>query len=248
MNPVDCIYLDPARRGRDGRKKFAISDCEPDIIPLIGLLLQRAECVLIKLSPMLDVDSALQVLPNTSEVHVVSVENECKELLFLLRRDLTAEPTIRCVNLSKGQKLMAFAFTRSEEKNAAVEYASEILKFLYEPNASLMKAGAYKLLVGRFCLRKLHPNSHLYTSSRHLPDFPGRCFEVKAVSSFNKATMQQCTQHLRQANLSVRNFPATVDELKKRLKLSDGGNDHLFATTLFPHNHVLILTEQRFRI
>ena len=241
--PVDCIYLDPARRSEKGKKVVAISNCEPDINRIKELLWEKTGCILIKLSPLLDIRFALQSLPETSDIHVVSVENECKELLFLLKKGWNEEPSIHCVNFIRNNAQSSFVFKKTKEKETLAEYTSEVGKFLYEPNASLLKAGAYKLIASHYQLQKLHPDSHLYTTSQLIADFPGRCFEVQAVSSFNKTELRTKLETIKQANLSIRNFPLTVDELKKKLRLKDGGNKYLFATTLNNGKRILIRGE-----
>ena len=241
MSSVDCIYLDPARRDHSGKKIIAISDCEPDLGLLKRALLEKSDCVLVKLSPMLDVSLALRTLTETSEIHVVSVDNECKELLFLLKKDVVDTPNLICVDLKKDGTISSFSFKQQEEKDAQVHYVSNIKKYLFEPNTSILKAGAYKTLALRFGLDKLHVDSHLYTSDTYIPDFPGRVFEIETVTSFNKNELKSAMQGVSQANLSIRNFPMSTDDLKKKLKLRDGGLLYLFATTLNDGKKVLLL-------
>ncbi len=241
IEQADCIYLDPARRDHSGKKTVAISDCEPDINRLKASLLEKAKQILIKLSPMLDITKALQTLTETSRIHIVSVDNECKELLFLMQKNWNTEPEIICVNLKKDGNHSSFSFYRSEEKNTGIDCTSEIKEFLYEPNSSLLKAGAYKLIAERFKLDKLHTDSHLYTSSHWIPDFPGRGFVVQDVISFNKNELKTKLGGISQANLCVRNFPMSVNELRKKLKLREGGEDYLFATTLKNGRKTLIV-------
>ncbi len=246
MSPVDCIYLDPARRDQSGKKIIAISDCEPDVSLLKGSLLEKSSCVLVKLSPMLDISLALQSLPETSEIHVVSVDNECKELLFLLKKGNIDSPSLVCVNLKKNELqenniVPSFSFKQQEERESHLHYSSEIKKYLYEPNTSIMKAGAYKSVALRFSLDKFHPDSHLYTSDTYISDFPGRVFEIETSTSFNKNELKSALKGISQVNLSIRNFPMSTEELKKKLKLSDGGSEYLFATTLNDGKKILLL-------
>ncbi|MDR0864720.1 MAG: class I SAM-dependent methyltransferase [Candidatus Symbiothrix sp.] len=241
MDPVDCIYLDPARRSLSGKKTVLIEDCEPNLLEIQDLLLKKAGTVLIKLSPLLDINAALRVLKNVREVHVVSVENECKELLFLLKKGDTPAPLITCVNLRKKED-QTLSFEYPEEKKAQMAYTPEIKDFLYEPNASLLKAGFYKGLALRYKVEKLHPDSHLYTSTHCVPDFPGRIFRVEAVSSLNKKDLKAFLTGLDKANLTIRNFPLTVADLRKKLKLKEGGDVYLFGTTLSNGVHVLVKT------
>ncbi len=240
MPSVNCIYLDPARRDKKGNKAVCLSDCEPDVSVLKDQLLAKADTVLIKLSPMLDISLALKSLPETSEVHVVSVENECKELLFLLKKGFTSEPYIYSVNVSKKTKTQTIRFLRSEEQEISPDYTSSLDQYLYEPNVSILKAGAYKILTKYYPLRKLHPDSHLYTSNDFIPDFPGRIFRVESVFSLNKKNLNAHLKGISQAHITVRNFPVSVDDLRKKLKLREGGEVYLFATTLYGGERVII--------
>lgn len=232
MERADCIYIDPARRNERGGKTIAISDCEPDVAKLEELLLSKAGRIMIKLSPMLDLNLALKTMKHTQEVHVVSVNNECKELLLILGDTSPARQIpIHCVNLTPNKR-QSFTFTREEEFEAECAYTCSPGKYLYEPNASILKAGAFRSIASSYNAKKLHPNSHLYTSDVWIEDFPGRSFLVTGWCSLNKKEMKACIGDLRKANITVRNFPATVVELRKRTKLSDGGEVYLFATTL----------------
>lgn len=243
MSPADCIFLDPARRNEHGGKTVAISDCEPNIAELEELLLSKAKQVMVKLSPMLDLSLALKELQHTQEVHVVSVNNECKELLLILGSTLVRDIPIHCVNFtSKGKQ--TFVFTREQERSNVCTYAGQAGAFLFEPNASILKAGAYRTLSSVYSIDKLHPNSHLYTSDRPVENFPGRVFRVVNRCGFNKKEMKEKLAGLTQANITVRNFPASVAELRKRIKLTDGGSTYLFATTLNNEQKVLLRCER----
>ncbi|MBP6247924.1 MAG: SAM-dependent methyltransferase, partial [Bacteroides sp.] len=170
----------------------------------------------------------------------VSVNNECKELLLVLAAGVqTAEPEIHCVNLTHNGK-QCFSFTRSQEQEATCTYADDTALYLYEPNASILKAGGFKVLSAAYCMKKLHPNSHLYTSDELVADFPGRVFRIEKSYSFNKKEMKDLLGNISKANISIRNFPSTVDELRKRTKLKDGGDVYLFATTLNSGDKVLL--------
>jgi 16S rRNA G966 N2-methylase RsmD len=244
MSPVDVIFIDPARRSFSGKKVFSIQDAEPDLLKIQELLLEKAGTVLVKLSPMLDISHALKILKNVAEVHVVSLENECKELLFLLRENFTAETLITCVNLSKKSKQSKISFFQSQEKIKQIACISEIGQYIYEPNASLLKARFYKGLTDLYPVQKFHPDSHLYTSSQLIPDFPGRIFQTKAYTSFNKQDMKYFLSDMEKASIAVRNFPLSVAELRKKLRIKDGGETCLFATTLANGRHVLIKSKK----
>ncbi|MDR0542810.1 MAG: SAM-dependent methyltransferase [Dysgonamonadaceae bacterium] len=239
MQPVNCLYLDPARRSSTGRKMLWIEDCEPDILSIQDELLSKADNVLIKLSPLLDIHAALKVLKKVYQIHIVSVDNECKELLFLLRNAFSGEPAVVCVNIVK-QNIQSDTFTLSEEKNNVISFTSIVRKYLYEPNASLLKGGFYKSLSLRYAVDKLHPDSHLYTSNVFIPNFPGRIFQIECASSFNKQDLKAALRTVSRANLTVRNFPLSVEQLRKQLKIKDGGDNYLFATTLADGRRVLL--------
>jgi len=246
-SPVDCIFIDPARRNEHGGKTVLVSDCEPDVEALEELLLQKAKRVMIKLSPMLDLTLALRSLPHTYEVHVVSVQNECKELLLLLKQSNkevdSKEISIHCTNFTNSG-VQDYVFTQAEEISAVAGYANEVDTYLYEPNASVLKAGAFRSVATHFGLKKLHPNSHLYTSDQLVVDFPGRYFKVDAVGSLKD---KELLAGLSQANITIRNFPLSVAELRKRTKLKDGGETYLFATTLNSDKKVLIRCRKQAR-
>ncbi|MEG1729248.1 MAG: SAM-dependent methyltransferase [Bacteroidaceae bacterium] len=233
--PVDFVFLDPARRSIQGKKTVFIEDCEPNILAMLPLLLQKSKYLLIKLSPMLDLHHAMSALVQIQEVHIVATGNECKELLVFLSPGIHKEPSIICCNDEE-----LFTFCRKEEETAQCRYTATVGHYLYEPNVALLKAGAFKLPATRFGLEKLHPNSHLYTSDTLLRNFPGRSFEVKGLSGFNKKELKTLLADTTKANLTIRNFPSTVVALRKRLKVQDGGNKYLFATTLNDNRHVLI--------
>jgi len=223
-------------------KTVAISDCEPNVAKLEGLLLSKANRIMIKLSPMLDLSQALKELPHTQEVHIISVNNECKELLLLLGQTAPEEIPVHCVNLStKGeQEKQLFVFTREQEQHSECSYTDTLGNYLYEPNASLLKAGAFRSIAAAYSVKKLHPNSHLYTSETQIEGFPGRTFRIINRCSLNKKEIKENLSDLKKANITVRNFPATVAELRKRIKLAEGGDTYLFASTLNDGQKILI--------
>ena len=237
-NTFDAVYLDPARRDFYGRKTVSIADCTPNVAELQGLLLQKAQKVMVKLSPMLDTNKALQDLRHVSEVHVVAVANECKELLFILEQGFEGMPVFTCVNLQSGQPEVRF--TQEEERMSAVSLADKVSRYLYEPNASLMKGGCYKMLTQRYNIQKLHPSSHLYTSDQLVSDFPGRVFIVEGWAPFNKKIKQTLLADVEKASIATRNFPLRVDALRKSLKIADGDEIYLFATTMAGERKVII--------
>lgn len=288
--PLTLVFIDPARRDQQGKKTVALSDCTPDLSAIQERIRSCSRFCMAKLSPMLDIHQALQELKGVSEVHVVSVDNECKELLLILASgetentteiatagkrqetdcnlasvtDKTEEVTanklegasttsksernavnkpeeirICCINLQKGEQ-QTFEYTAQEEATAEAVYTDQPGAYLYEPNTSLLKAGAYKCLCARFGVRKLHPNSHLYTSDTLCADFPGRRFRVTGSRTFSKQDLKQIARDIPQANITIRNFPSTVQELRKKLKIKEGGDRYLFVTTLKNEQHIIL--------
>lgn len=236
----DVIYIDPARRAAGDKRVFALADCEPDLVQLRETLLRKAPKVVAKLSPMADIRHTLSLLPGITEVHVLSVRNECKELVVVLEREGSGEPPVRCVDFTAEGAEQVFAFTFGEEAAAVAPPAGEVQAFLYEPNASVLKAGAFKCVAQRFGLQKLHPSSHLYTAGGEVPAFPGRVFRVEEVLPFNGKTTKILSGSVPRANVAVRNFPLSVDELRKRTRIAEGGAVYLFATTLAGGEKVLV--------
>ena len=241
MQPVDCLFLDPARRDGHGGKTVAIADCEPDVSALEDLLVEKAKKVMVKLSPMLDLSLALKHLKYVREVHIVSVNNECKELLLILQKEsASTDIIIHCEHIVNASEHQSFSFTQEQERTSDCPFATEVGVYLYEPNASILKAGAYRSLTQTYACKKLHASSHLYTSEQFIEDFPGRRFKVEAVSGFGKKELKEFLQGMEKANLTIRNFPSSVADLRKRLKLKEGGEDYVFATTLADESKVMI--------
>ena len=237
----DFLFIDPSRRDKAGRKTVAVSDCVPDVSVLLPGLLDRVGVVMIKLSPMLDLSRALHDLPGVAEIHVVAVRGECKELLFVCRRGV-GEIMCRCVNLETAETIIEVGLS---QKNVAVDIAGvEQGCFLYEPNAAVLKASVQDVVAATHGLAKLHPMSHLYVSRNYVADFPGRKFRVADYSDFSKQKLRCLLNGVSKTNLTIRNFPTTVAELRKRLKLKEGGDTYLFATTLVDNSHVLIKCEK----
>ena len=244
MPEADILFLDPARRDSAGRKTVLIEDCEPNVVDLLPQLLRKAPHTLVKLSPMLDIHRAVSSLATAGmnhieEVHVVADGRECKELLLVISRDCPSAPVL---HVAEGSQVFTLSF--GAEQAAVPTYTATPETYLYEPGPAIMKAGIFKWTATHFHLAKLHPNSHLYTSASLIENFPGRVFRTKAVFSFSKSDIKALKTEAPQANLSVRNFPGTVTDLRKRLKLKEGGSAHIFATTLADESHRLILTER----
>lgn len=222
---IDFVFVDPSRRVKQA-KVFKLSDCEPDVSVLLPKILEFTNLVLIKASPFLDLQQGMNELKFVKEVHVVSLDNECKEVLFLGEKDFIGEPIIHCVNLADKQTVLKFTF--ADERNSPVQY-SEPLNYLYEPNASILKAGAFRFIGTQFHLFKLHVNTHLYTSHQLVDNFPGRVFKIEITNPKENDLKKFFPE--RKANVATRNYPLSADELKKKLKLKDGGELFLFGTT-----------------
>ncbi|MDL5048580.1 hypothetical protein QQ054_21430 [Oscillatoria amoena NRMC-F 0135] len=223
--PFDFIYIDPSRRNSANKKLFRLRDCEPDVVRLLPALITKADVVLIKTSPLLDIQRGVRELASVSDVFVISVENECKEVLFLCRKNVADEPLIHAIKLNGSVEKFVFKF--SEEKQVASDF-SKPQAYIYEPNACFLKSGAFKLVGSTFHLAKLHRNTHLYTSDVLHSDFPGRIFSVK---SYVVAKNAHRFFPSGKANVITRNYPLTAEALKKKLKLKDGGEDYLIAAT-----------------
>lgn len=241
---LKIIFIDPARRDDAGNKVVSLKDCTPDVTVLQEEMLSKADYVIIKLSPMLDWHRAISELSHVREVHIISVNNECKELLLVLSaRNMGENLRIYCINDAQ-----SFVCDELDMESSSVKIAPstlEEMQYLYEPNASLMKAGCFGVLSERYDARMLSKNSHLFVSQAPIAAFPGRSFRIIAVSSFNKKELKRHLSGITKANIATRNFPLSVAELRKRLKLKDGGETYIFATTLSDESHVLMITEKK---
>lgn len=239
---ADCIYLDPARRDNANRKVHLLQDCEPDVLALLPLLQKKAQNILLKTSPMLDINQAIGQLPTVQKIYAVAVENECKEVLYHFTSMANINPLVVAVNLMPGKKDQYFTFDYVAEENALVKYG-EPLTYIYEPNAAIMKAGGFKILAQTYALYKLHRNSHLYTSEEVIKDFPGRIFRLKAVCRYQKKELLAFLPE-KKANITVRNFPDTVAQIRAKTGIKEGGNIYLLATTDINQRLMLLVCEK----
>lgn len=246
MDPVDFIYLDPARRDEHGSRTYAIEDCTPNALELRDLLLAKSQCTLVKLSPMLDWRKAVADFDGTvREVHIVATGNECKELLLVLSQQVHEEPSaprVFCVNDNQRIDYDSAAYTQGLRIGG--KPLPEAKNYLYEPNASIMKAGCFDLVEERFGVTQVGPSSHLFVSATPVADFPGRGFAIEAIGGMNKKDIKRLLNGTKQANIAVRNFPLTAPQLRKKLKLADGGPVYLFGTTMQGCDHVLLRTSK----
>lgn len=256
LDHADLIYLDPARRDMHGSRTYGIADCTPNVLAILDELLEKADRVMLKLSPMLDWRKAVEDLGKVSEVHIVSVDNECKELLLVLIKE-EKRLKVFCVN---NEKVFAFdGDNKSPSQRSGISnplqqaslqqdtshFSLFAFHFLFEPNASIMKAGCFELLEQRFGVRQLDTNSHLFVSNMDIPDFPGRRFTIERKTSMNKRELKEALMGIDKANITVRNFPMSVAELRKKLKLKDGGDTFVFATTVAGEGHQLFICRKK---
>jgi len=261
LDHADLIYLDPARRDAHGGRTYGIADCTPNVLEILDEMVEKADRILLKLSPMLDWRKAVADISEKREVksekcfaqvnavHIVSVDNECKELLIEVRSEEVksekfSTTKVVCVNLLSGGTTERFTFdTVSLVPNSTFTFHFSLLTshFLFEPNASIMKAGCFELLEQRFGARQLDKNSHLFVSDTDIPDFPGRRFIIDKTTSMNKRELRTALAGIDKANVTVRNFPMSVAELRKKLKLKDGGDVFIFATTVAGEGHQLFI-------
>lgn len=222
----DWIYIDPSRRDDTKKKVFLLSDCTPNVLMIHETLFKYANNVMIKTSPLLDIKATTNDLKNVKELHIVAVNNEVKELLWLLQRDFKSDFLIKTINITKSQS-QKFEFSFKDEANSTANY-SEPLTYLYEPNSAILKSGAFNSVAEQLSLSKLHKHSHLYTSEEKI-DFPGRRFKIDNILPFSKKSISKTG--IKKANITTRNFPLSVSEIRKKLKLKDGGAVYLFFTT-----------------
>lgn len=238
----DLIFADPARRGKASQRVYALEDCEPDILALKDVLLEKCDSLLVKISPMADISHTVKLLPESAEIHILSVANECKEVLLLLRKGFMGEPKIVCSDLTAyGDLTSQFSFVPSEEESATASFSSETGKYLYQPGKAVLKGGAFKLVSERFSIAKLAPSTHLYTSDKLSEDFPGKIFEIQKLFDWNKQTIALLRKEVRNAELLSVNFPLDTKALRSRLGIPDGSSTRLVATTLGSRKVILQL-------
>ncbi len=250
MEPVDVIYLDPARRDEYGARTYGIADCTPNVLELLPVLRQKSRCIMLKLSPMLDWHKAVEELKYVKEVHIVSVDNECKELVLILDGDQYDSIRVCCVNNDIFFDYHSVLQTPCLQhpntlfvacKQGVCSIQTPPMQYLYEPNASIMKAGCFAELEERFPVRQVAVNSHLFLSADEIGDFPGRKFQIVTISSMNKQDLKAAFRLVERANIAVRNFPLRADQLRNKLKLKEGGDTYVFATTLADGQHRLLI-------
>jgi hypothetical protein len=230
----DWLYVDPSRRNETKGKVFMLKDCLPNVPEQLDFYFRFTSNIMIKTAPILDITAGLSELRNVKAIHIVALENEVKELLWLIEKDWTGSPKITAFNLTK-DKTETFTF---EWDSVAVAEYSEPKTYLYEPNAAIMKSGGFDWISTQFKLKKLHPHSHLYTSD-NLIEFPGRVFAIDQIIPYNKTEMKLLANQ--KANITVRNFPDTVENIRKKWKINDGGNCYSFFTTDVNNRKIVLL-------
>lgn len=240
----DLIYLDPARRDEIGKKVISITDCSPNILEIQHQLLSISDDIMVKYSPMLDIHKAINEVDNIYEIHIISLNNECKELVLRIKKNKESAPIkICCINI-KSEGSEYFDFSLEEETSTPLKLTPNIKTYIYEPNSSIMKSGAFKSISTKYNVGKLHKNTHLYTSEEFIKDFPGRIFSVNKISSLNKKDLKNNLTTISQANVLTRNFPLKAEELKNKLKLKDGGENYIIGTTNNEEKRILLICER----
>ena len=247
VEPQTMLFLDPARRDEHGAKTVMLADCTPDVVRLLPKLLEKSRFTMLKLSPMLDWHKAVDDLQGTvREVHIVSVGGECKELLLVLSTVVESELKVYCADLSTASDTSSlFVYTPGSSAPVANStFNIQHSTFLHEPNASIMKAGCFDELAAAYGVSPVSRNSHLFLSDEPVEDFPGRSFVVERVTTMNKGELRKALVGIGKANIATRNFPLTVAELRKRLKIKDGGDVYIFATTTAEGEHLLLISRK----
>ena len=237
-----AVFADPARRAADGRRVFGLGQCEPAIIPLLPQIAQIAPLLYIKASPMLDITQSLRELDGVTDVWVISLRNECLELLFKINFSSASQPAVHCLNINSDGSTQELTCTMQE--NTPIPFAAAIKTYLYEPNASIMKAGAFHALASRYPVEKIAPSSHLFTAESLIEGFPGRAFRVVKTLPYNARAVKRELRGVAKINVAVRNFRLDAEELKQRLGLKDGGDCYLFGTTLATGEMVVALCDR----
>ena len=247
VEPQTMLFLDPARRDEHGAKTVMLADCTPDVVQLLPKLLEKSRFTMLKLSPMLDWHKAVDDLQGTvREVHIVSVGGECKELLLVLSKVVESELKVYCADLSTASDTSSlFVYTPGSSAPVAnSKLKTQNSKFVHEPNASIMKAGCFDELAAAYGVSPVSRNSHLFLSDEPVDGFPGRSFVVERVTTMNKSELRKALVGIEKANIATRNFPLTVAELRKRLKIKDGGDVYIFATTTAEGEHLLLISRK----
>lgn len=235
-NKYDWIYVDPSRRHDSKGKVFFLNDCIPNVPNHMAAFFNKSENIAIKTSPLLDLSVGIRELKHVKTIHIIALKNEVKELIWILNNGFKGEITIKTVDI-KADKKEIFSFQLNEELQALGTYDNP-LKYLYEPNSSILKSGGFNILAKRFKLSKLHQHSHLYTSNNQIK-FPGRTFKIETIINYNKKALNRLG--IAKANITTRNFSETVQQLRKKHRIKDGGNTYIFFTTNYRNEKIVIV-------
>ena len=235
---LDWIYIDPSRRNETKGKVFMLKDCSPNVPKLVAFYLKYTNNILIKTAPILDLSAGLNELKYVKEIHIVAVNNEVKELLWVLEKNFLNQPIIKAVNLTE-KKVDLFTFNFNTTNDSLYGLPE---KYLYEPNAAIMKSGGFNEVCNQFQLKKLHQHSHLYTSNELIP-FPGRVFEIQDILNYSKTALKIKLEN-KKSNITIRNFPDTVENIRKKWKIKDGGELYSFFTTDLENNKIVVLCKK----
>lgn len=235
----DWIYLDPSRRHDSKGKVFFLKDCEPNVPEHQEFLLSKTNNILIKTAPLLDISVGLNELKDVQSIHVLAINNEVKELLWIIEKHNTKNTKIITCNIKQNEQ-QVFEFNLFDEKNTITNYSLP-LQYLYEPNAAILKSGAFNSIAKQFSLNKLHKHTHLYTSNE-LINFPGRVFKIENIVDYNKKSLKDLA--FEKANITTRNFPESVQQLRKKFKIKDGGELYLFFCTNKVGNKIVVQTKK----
>ncbi|MDD7886301.1 class I SAM-dependent methyltransferase [Flavivirga sp. 57AJ16] len=235
----DWIYIDPSRRHDSKGKVFFLNDCLPNVPEHIDLLFTHAQNIMVKTSPLLDLSVGINELKHVKTIHIVAVNNEVKELLWVLENGFKGDICIETVNIKREAKV-CFHFSIADEKKSESKYHKP-LAYLYEPNSAILKAGAFHTVSNQLNIYKLHKHSHLYTSDSYI-DFPGRSFKIESIVPYNKKALKKLG--ISKANITVRNFPETVQQIRKKFNIKEGGNLYLFFTTETDDNKIILMASK----
>lgn len=245
LEPTDIIYLDPSRRDENQKKVFLLEDCQPYVVDILPKLFEKANTIALKLSPMLDIKQAIRELINIKEIHIISVKNECKELFIVLEKGYNNEIEYHCINIETNQQTNQFIFKNSQTPpQLAPKSQLQRGVYLFEPNSSVMKAGGYHEICEHFEANKLAPHSHLFVSEKLIEDFPGRRFIIKTILPYNNKIIKTLSTRFPKANITIRNFPQNVSEIRKRTSVKEGGEEYLFFTTNSENEKIIISCEK----
>ena len=240
--PIDWFYIDPARRDEHNKKVFRIDDCTPNILDIQEKILGKSKGLLVKFAPLLDIAEITRNLSSISEIHVISVNNECKELLIKMIGGYSGDISMHTINLQSNGQSQKFSYSLLNESLSDVSFSLP-KRYLYEPNSSVLKAGAFKLVANQYNLDKLHVNSHLYTSEEKMAGFAGRVFEIIGIEALKKQSLSPYLPDGK-ANITTRNFPLTVNQIRKKTGIKEGGEIYIFATTLVTGKSILVICKK----